>query len=104
MKSLVNLDPIRAATLQKELDMLKARRVAQNKKLARDVAVWVDTAMRISEEKKLGSQASTVVEDRDDGDCDFGAEDRQGIAGETSSACCSGGDTSNRSSSSWWSG
>jgi len=45
--ALREIDPERAATLLKSVEAFKAQRAKTNKKLARDVAAWVDQAMQI---------------------------------------------------------
>ena len=54
---LSQLDETRAKTLTKELDQFKVKRQASNKKLARDVAAWVDQAMQINTQKRCEQRA-----------------------------------------------
>ena len=51
IKELCQLDETRSKTLTRELEQFKAKRQASNKKLARDVAAWVDKAMQINSQK-----------------------------------------------------
>ena len=53
IKALSQLDETRAKTLNRELEQFKAKRQASNKKLARDVAAWVDQAMQINAQKTV---------------------------------------------------
>lgn len=84
VKCLLELDQVRGAALQNEVEALKARRFAQNRKLARDVAAWVDTAMRIAEEKKLGGRSEGKREELDDEDdtMDFGCTGEEADGGD----------------------
>ena len=42
----------KANSLEKEIEVFLSKRMKENKKLAKDIATWVDTAMQISEEKR----------------------------------------------------
>lgn len=65
--SLARWDSTRAQALMKDIEGLKQRRKNLNKKLAVDVAKWVDTAMKISEEKKRVKTAAGADRDGDMG-------------------------------------
>ncbi len=49
------MNKIRARQLSNEIEGFLTQRIKANKKLARDVAAWIDTAMRTKENAKGGS-------------------------------------------------
>lgn len=62
VKNLEQLDEGKGLAMRKEVDHFNAKRVMQNKKLARDVAAWVDTAMKISEQNKFKGNIAKNIE------------------------------------------
>ena len=73
---LQSLDPTKAAYINSEVDSFLTRRQKSNRKLTRDVAQWVETAMQISAEKKSSTSGGGAGSmDVDDITIDFGDEE-----------------------------
>ena len=68
---LAEFDEGKAGSLARESDAFKAHREKSNKKLSRDIAKWVDTAMTISENIRTGKESADLsLDDVDDDDAD----------------------------------
>jgi hypothetical protein len=77
---LARYDALKAAALQKEIQSHKEKTAKTNRKLARDIAKWVDTAMSTSAQPKAQASSSCGGDGDDD---DLGVvgegEDEDGV-------------------------
>jgi hypothetical protein len=78
-------DAPKAAALQKEIQAHKEKTAKTNRKLARDIAKWVDTAMSTSAQPKAQASSSCGGDGDDDdlgvvgeGDDEDGVDDTKG--------------------------
>jgi hypothetical protein len=89
--SLENFDCAKAAMLRKEVEVFKSKRALQNRKLARDVADWVDQAMKISEDRKIAGKKMNANSDSDNyGESLYDEEDEELSEEEVSGIVISG--------------
>ena len=73
---LQTMDPIKATQLLKEIDAFCVKRQKSNRKLAKDVAAWVETAMQIHQSTTSKQvQTNDHINSEEDLDVDFEDED-----------------------------
>ena len=78
-----SFDESKATLLLKEIEAFMTRRKKSNRKLARDVAEWVDTAMKISVDRKKSQENSVEITNIDNGDIHLDFDDsEEAVEGE----------------------
>jgi hypothetical protein len=63
----MSLDPTRASQLRAEIIRFKENRQRENKKLAKEIVKWIDTAMTINEASAANLQDIEIAEESEEG-------------------------------------
>ena len=62
-------DSAKAKQLQNEIHTFRGKRQKENKKLAREIAKWVDTALQSSQQSPSGTEEDLMIAGEEEDDC-----------------------------------